>query len=70
MRDTSKKCWYDWEKVGGGTQTRTGDEGFAVLCLTTWLCRRNAGKYSKHVPMCQENVAAAAQGNLQFRKIF
>ncbi len=26
--------------VGGGTQIRTGDKGFAVLCLTTWLCRR------------------------------
>ena len=24
---------------GGGTRIRTGDEGFAVLCLTTWLCR-------------------------------
>ena len=27
---------------GGGTQIRTGDKGFAVLCLTTWLCRRNS----------------------------
>ena len=27
---------------GGGTQIRTGDKGFAVLCLTTWLCRRFA----------------------------
>ena len=26
-------------KVGGGTQIRTGDKGFADLCLTTWLCR-------------------------------
>ena len=24
----------------GGTQIRTGGEGFADLCLTTWLCRR------------------------------
>ncbi len=24
---------------GGGTRIRTGDKGFAVLCLTTWLCR-------------------------------
>ena len=24
----------------GDTQIRTGGEGFAVLCLTTWLCRR------------------------------
>ena len=29
---------------GGGTQTRTGDEGFAVLCLTTWLCRPATAK--------------------------
>ena len=27
------------EKYGGGTQNRTGDEGFADLCLTAWLCR-------------------------------
>jgi hypothetical protein len=26
-------------QIGGGTQIRTGDKGFAVLCLTTWLCR-------------------------------
>ena len=24
----------------GGTQIRTGDKGFAILCLTTWPCRR------------------------------
>ena len=24
---------------GGGTRIRTGDKGFADLCLTTWLCR-------------------------------
>ena len=27
------------DRIGGGTQIRTGDKGFAVLCLTTWLCR-------------------------------
>ena len=27
-------------KFGGDTRIRTGDGGFAVLCLTTWLCRR------------------------------
>jgi hypothetical protein len=27
------------KKYGGGTQNRTGDEGFADLCLTAWLCR-------------------------------
>ena len=24
----------------GGTQIRTGGKGFAILCLTTWPCRR------------------------------
>ena len=28
-------------KSGGDTQNRTGDEGFADLCLTAWLCRLN-----------------------------
>ncbi len=31
-----------FSEVGGGTRIRTGDEGFAGLCLTTWLCRRVA----------------------------
>ena len=26
-------------KIGGDTQNRTGDKGFADLCLTAWLCR-------------------------------
>ena len=26
--------------LGGDTQNRTGDKGFADLGLTTWLCRR------------------------------
>ena len=26
--------------IKGGTQIRTGGEGFADPCLTTWLCRR------------------------------
>ncbi len=26
-----------WVSLGGTTQIRTGDEGFADLCLTTWL---------------------------------
>ena len=26
--------------VLGGTQIRTGDRGFAIHCLTTWLYRR------------------------------
>ena len=25
----------------GGTQIRTGGKGFAILCLTTWPCRRS-----------------------------
>ena len=29
---------------GGATQIRTGDKGFAVLCLTTWLWRRIASQ--------------------------
>jgi len=28
-------------KHGGGTRIRTGDKGFADLCLTAWLCRHN-----------------------------
>lgn len=32
--------------IGGGTQIRTGDEGFADLCLTTWLCRHLNKKWS------------------------
>ena len=27
-------------KNGGDTRNRTGDKGFADLCLTSWLCRR------------------------------
>jgi hypothetical protein len=30
---------YTHSMDGGGTRIRTGDEGFADLCLTTWLCR-------------------------------
>jgi hypothetical protein len=30
--------------IGGGTRIRTGDEGFADLCLTTWLCRQEKRK--------------------------
>ena len=28
-----------WVRGGAGTQIRTGGEGFAILCLTTWPCR-------------------------------
>ncbi len=27
-------------RPGGGTRNRTGDKGFADLCLTAWLCRQ------------------------------
>lgn len=27
-------------ELKGGTRIRTGGEGFADLCLTTWLCRQ------------------------------
>ena len=30
--------------IKGGTQIRTGDKGFAILCLTTWPCRRSGSK--------------------------
>ena len=30
-------------KGGGDTRIRTGDKGFAVLCLATWLCRQING---------------------------
>ena len=43
---------------GGGTQTRTGDEGFAVLCLTTWLCRPATAKsISSAVVYVKESAA-------------
>ncbi len=28
-----------WNIIGGDIQIRTGDQGVAVHCLTTWLCR-------------------------------
>ena len=40
-----ESCWGRTGKsreeliIGGGTRIRTGDKGFADLCLTTWLCR-------------------------------
>ena len=30
-----------WDKGGGSTRIRTGGEGFADPCLTTWLYSRN-----------------------------
>ena len=37
---SATSAWQTLEAYGGGTQNRTGDEGFADLCLTAWLCRR------------------------------
>ena len=37
MKKTASLCWRFF---GGATQIRTGGEGVAVLCLTTWLWRR------------------------------
>ena len=37
-KDTSKRCPLQF---GGATRNRTGDEGFADLCLTAWLWRHN-----------------------------
>ena len=31
--------------LGGATRNRTGDEGFADLCLTAWLWRRRGESY-------------------------
>ena len=30
---------FSRQKIGGGIRIRTGDGGFADLCLTTWPCR-------------------------------
>ena len=36
-----------WNIIGGDIQIRTGDQGVAVHCLTTWLCRRTIKLYKK-----------------------
>ena len=33
-------CAFSGDNSGGATRNRTGDEGFADLCLTAWLWRR------------------------------
>ena len=35
-----RKPWISKGFKEGGTQIRTGGKGFAILCLTTWPCRR------------------------------
>ena len=39
--ESSAKVHRGFQNIqfGGDTQSRTGDKGFAVLGLTTWLCR-------------------------------
>ena len=34
----------DWFLFGGATRNRTGDEGFADLCLTAWLWRHSCSE--------------------------
>ena len=36
---TPAGSWNFHLKYGGGIRNRTGDKGFADLCLTAWLCR-------------------------------
>src|SRR5205807_10647321 len=51
--DPSRRRAYDWPgpmslghsfQVGGDAQNRTGDGGFADLCLATWLRRRHVSE--------------------------
>ena len=43
FKSLASACSATPAKDGGDTRIRTGDEGFAVLCLTTWLCRQING---------------------------
>ena len=52
---------------GGGTQTRTGDEGFAVLCLTTWLCRPATAKSISSAVVYVKKSAVLAIHKLSWR---
>ena len=36
----TRQAAYRAHQQRGGTQIRTGGKGFAILCLTTWPCRR------------------------------
>ena len=50
---SSLRIWLRQLAAGGATQTRTGDKGFADLCLTTWLWRHWSGRRdsnSRHPP--------------------
>ena len=42
MNNTNKNpsTFVNGFSFGGATRNRTGDEGFADLCLTAWLWRR------------------------------
>ena len=41
LASASSATAADKTKYGGDTRNRTGDKGFADLCLTAWLCRLN-----------------------------
>ena len=38
-----KRASNTLQVCGGGNQIWTGGQGFADLCLTTWLCRQKSG---------------------------
>ncbi len=46
-------------RIGGGTRIRTGDQGFADPCLTTWPCRHGmkseTAVYDKGIIIGKEN---------------
>ena len=42
-RTKKAACFHRPLCFGGDTRIRTGGEGFADLCLTTWLCRQKIG---------------------------
>ena len=44
--------------VGGGDRSRTGDGGFADLCLTTWLRRPGVGAPHNDERQTTEHIAS------------
>ena len=45
VRVAALRCQrFRWSNAGGDAQIRTGDKGFAGLCLATWLRRRLVGR--------------------------
>ena len=47
------------ERLGGGDRSRTGDGGFADLCLTTWLRRPGTGPLNDE-RQTTEHIASAS----------